>query len=67
MIESIIAVKPGAGRDVMLALCSSLSSERVVLEVASTNEKAIRLYEKLGFLKNAEISRWYDVLTRKNT
>ena len=67
MIESIIAVKPGAGREVMLALCGSLSSERVVLEVASTNEKAIKLYENLGFLKTAEISCWYDVLTRKNT
>ena len=67
LIESIIAVKPGAGREVVLALCSSLSSERVVLEVASTNEKAIRLYENLGFLKTTEISRWYDVLTRKNT
>lgn len=67
MIESVIAVKPGAGREVMLALCGSLTSERVILEVASTNEKAIRLYEKLGFLKIAEISRWHDVLTRKNT
>jgi hypothetical protein len=67
MIDSIIAVKPGAGREVMLALCGSLTSERVVLEVASTNEKAIRLYENLGFLKTTEISRWYDVLTRKNT
>jgi hypothetical protein len=66
-VESVIAVKPGAGREVMLALCGSLTSERVILEVASTNEKAIRLYEKLGFLKIAEISRWYDVLTRKNT
>ena len=66
-VESIIAVKPGAGREVMLALCGSLTSQRVVLEVASTNGKAIRLYEKLGFLKTAEISSWYDVLTRKNT
>lgn len=66
-VESIIAVRPGAGREVMLALCGSLSSERVLIEVASTNEKAIRLYENLGFLKTAEISRWYDVLTRKNT
>ncbi len=67
IIESIIAVKPGAGREVMLTLCGSLTSERVVLEVASTNKKAIRLYENLGFLKTAELSRWYDVLTRKNT
>lgn len=66
-VESVIAVKPGAGREVMLALCGSLRSERVVLEVASTNLRAIRLYENLGFLKTAELSCWYDVLTRKNT
>ena len=66
-VESVIAVKPGVGREVMLALCGSLSSDRVTLEVASTNTRAIRLYEKLGFLKTAELSRWYDVLTRKNT
>lgn len=66
-VESVIAVKPGSGTDVMLALCSSMLSEQVVLEVASVNERAIRLYESLGFLKVAELSRWYDVLTRKNT
>lgn len=66
-VESVIAVKPGTGREVLLALCGSLLSERVILEVASANLRAIRLYEKLGFLKTAELSRWYDVLTRKNT
>lgn len=66
-VESVIAAKPGAGESVMLALCSSLFSERVVLEVASTNQPAIKLYEKLGFIKVSELSRWYDVLTRKNT
>ena len=66
-VESVIAVKPGAGREVMLALCGSLLSERVSLEVASTNVRAIRLYEKLGFIATGELSRWYDVLTRKNT
>lgn len=66
-VESVIAAKPGSGREVLLALCGSIFSEKVVLEVASTNEKAIRLYESLGFLKNSELSRWYDVLTRKNT
>lgn len=66
-VESVIAAKPGAGEAVMLALCSSLFSERVVLEVASTNLPALKLYEKLGFLKVSEISRWHDVLTRKNT
>ncbi len=66
-VESVIATKPGAGREVILALCSSLHSERVVLEVASTNARALRLYENLGFIRVAELSRWYDVLTRKNT
>lgn len=66
-VESVVAVKPGSGREVLLALCGSLNCEQVVLEVASTNIRAIRLYENLGFIKNFEISRWYDVLTRKNT
>ena len=66
-VESVIGVKPGAGREVLLALCGSLSSETVVLEVASANLPAVKLYENLGFLKTAELSYWYDVLTRKNT
>lgn len=66
-VESVISVKPGAGREVMLALCGSLNAERVVLEVASTNIRAIKLYENLGFLRVSELSSWYDVLTRKNT
>ena len=66
-VDSVIAAKPGAGREVLLALCGSLISEKVILEVASTNSRAIKLYEYLGFIKNSEISRWYDVVTRKNT
>ena len=66
-VEAVIAAKPGAGESVMLALCSSLYSEKIVLEVASTNLLALKLYEKLGFLSVYEVSRWYDVLTRKNT
>lgn len=66
-VESVIAAKPRAGREVLLALCGSLSSETVVLEVASVNQRAIRLYEDLGFLKTSELSSWYAVLTRKNT
>lgn len=60
-VEAVIAVKPGAGEDVMLALCSSLFSERIVLEVASVNDRAVRLYERMGLLKTAELTVWYDV------
>lgn len=58
---AVAAVKPGAGRTVMNTLMSLVEGARMTLEVASTNEKAIHLYEKLGFLKTKEISRWYRV------
>ncbi len=60
-VESVIAVIPGAGETVLRTLCGALGGERVVLEVASENRPAIRLYERLGFLKTAELSCWYDV------
>ena len=55
------SVKPGAGEQVMHTLMSLVEGASIRLEVASTNERAIRLYEKLGFLKTAEITKWYDV------
>lgn len=58
-LDAIASAIPGAGRDVALALCHGSFEERVVLEVASTNKKAIRLYESLGFVKTAELSCWY--------
>lgn len=60
-VEAVIAARPGMGTDVMLALCSALFSENVMLEVASDNLRARKLYDKLGFIKTAELSRWYDV------
>lgn len=57
----IASVKPGAGERVMHTLMSLIEGADMTLEVASTNERAIRLYEKLGFLKVKEISRWYAV------
>lgn len=60
-VETVIALKPGTGQTVMLALCSSLFSEQVVLEVASTNAPALKLYDRLGFVQTQELSRWYDV------
>ena len=60
-IGAIVAVQKGAGADVVLALCHALTGETVMLEVASNNERAVRLYDRLGFLPTAEISRWYIV------
>lgn len=61
-IDTVIAVKPGSGRDVVLALATLLTGDTVNLWVADTNTKAVRLYEKLGFIATHEVARWYQVL-----
>ena len=58
---AVAAAERGAGRAVMHTMMSLLEEEQMVLEVASTNDRAMRLYESLGFIKTCEISRWYDV------
>lgn len=60
-IAALAACKPGAGKQVLHSLCSVCPGIQLRLEVASTNERAIRLYERMGFLKVREISRWYRV------
>ena len=60
-IACIASVKPGSGREVVCALKNALMCERIVLDVASTNSRAIRLYESLGFIQTAELSRWYKI------
>ena len=58
---TIAAAEPGMGRHVMHSLLSLVEGATVTLEVASTNVRAIRLYEKMGFVKSREISRWYRI------
>ena len=62
MLDTVIAVKPGMGETVVLALCSLLTEDVVKLQVAGVNERAVRLYERMGFIKVKELSRWYRVL-----
>jgi hypothetical protein len=61
-IDTVISVVPGAGEAVVQALCSALTGDVVQLWVASVNARAIRLYERMGFVKVRELSRWYRVL-----
>jgi len=58
---AMAAVKPGAGERVLHSLMSLVEGSTMTLEVASTNHRALRLYEKLGFLPVREVSGWYDV------
>lgn len=61
-ILCVAAVQPGAGERIMLTLMTLLEGDRAELEVASTNSRAIRLYERLGFVTVEERSSWYQIL-----
>ena len=58
---AVASVKPGAGEKVMHTLMSLVEGSDMFLEVASTNIRARKLYEKLGFLAVSSVSKWYDV------
>lgn len=60
-IDVVVSLIPGSGRDVLLALCNALADDRVTVEVASANTRAIHLYQRLGFIQTAEIARWYKI------
>ncbi len=58
-IDVVISLNPGAGEQVVCALAHGICGDHVELEVASANVKAAKLYERLGFVKSAELSRWH--------
>lgn len=60
-IHAIASVMPGAGRDTLLALSKCLQSTVISLSVASTNEKALRLYKSLGFAETEMEMNWYQI------
>ena len=61
-IDAVISVVPGMGETVVLALASVLTGDTVRLMVAGANARAVRLYERMGFIPVKELSRWYRVL-----
>lgn len=60
-LTALIATRPGMGETVARALLSVMTGDHVTLEVVSTNTPAIRLYERMGFVKTGEVSRWYRI------
>ena len=61
-IDAVISVVPGMGETVVRALASVLTGDTVRLMVACANTRAVRLYERMGFIPVKELSRWYRVL-----
>lgn len=61
-IDTLGSVIPGAGQDVLLALNHALSGERICVEVATTNTRAVNLYNRLGFVATEELSAWYKII-----
>lgn len=61
---AVASLQRGMGETVMHTLMSLVEGSQMELEVASTNTRAVRLYERLGFLVTGEISRWYTISTK---
>lgn len=59
---ALVSTVPGMGETVAWTLFTTVNGDRITLEVVSTNTRAIRLYERMGFVKTGEVSRWYRVL-----
>ena len=60
-LQWVCSVVPGGGIDVVRALCSCVADDIIKLTVASSNEKAVRLYEKLCFCPTKIHSTWYEL------
>lgn len=58
---ALASVVPGAGEKILRTILSLAGEESVTLEVASTNRKAIALYEKMGFIQTEILRSWYCV------
>ena len=61
MLMAAASLRKGAGRDVVLALSELVVGDTVRLEVASANQPAVRLYERLGFLITTKKIAWYKI------
>lgn len=58
---AMAAAEKGAGGTVLNTLMSLVEGADMVLEVDAKNERAIRLYERMGFVKTRELTRWHRV------
>lgn len=60
-ISALAVQKTGSGEAVVLALCRALTGPMARLEVASTNTRALALYQRMGFMRSGIRSAWYRI------
>ena len=60
-IEQVVSLKPGCGETVVRALAAKVSDDTVCLTVATENARAMRLYQRLGFEKVNDTTRWHRI------
>lgn len=60
-LMAVAAVIPGMGEIVTRTMMTIADSDCVWLQVASTNDRAKRLYERMGFLVTGEKNRGYRI------
>ena len=60
-VQAVASIVPGTGQDCVIALSKCLNTSEISLSVASTNQKAINLYEALGFRKTETEAVWYKI------
>lgn len=58
---ALVSTVPGMGETVARTLFTTVDADRITLDVVSTNERAIRLYERMGFIRTGERARWYRI------
>ena len=58
-IDCIASISPGAGKDILYALCNVMDGQTVSLEVAAENRRAVSLYEGIGFSWKEIKEKWY--------
>lgn len=59
VLEAVASTQPGWGRDVAIALLQRCSGETLELTVCSKNQRAMALYQQLGFVQNKLVSQWW--------
>lgn len=60
-LSAIAACVPGAGRAVLSALAEGIFEDKICLHVADTNHKALRFYEKMGFIATGIKELWIEL------